>query len=151
MLPRSSPMSDLIDKAHADAVLGLLHAALDPVPISVFDGKVPDPTPKVATNPWVLVYFNPGWPVDGKANSLDGTATTYQLTFFTHSIGATAAAARAVAGQVRAALLNVRPIVTGRSCWPIRWDDGSPTDRNEDLGFPVMDKVDVWKLQTAPG
>jgi hypothetical protein len=143
-------VSDLLDKAHADAVLALLTGALNPA-IAVFDGKVPDPTPNVATNPWVLVYFDPGWPVDGAANSLDGNAVTYRLTFFTHSIGASAAAARAVAGQVRAALLNIRPIISGRSCWPIRWDDGTPASLDETLGFPVMDKVDVWKLTSAPG
>jgi hypothetical protein len=143
-------MSDLLDKAHADAVLALLTGALNPA-IAVYDGKVPDPTPNVATNPWVLVYFDPGWPVDGAANSLDGNAVTYRLTLFTHSIAASAPAARAVAGQVRAALLNVRPVISGRSCWPIRWDDGTPTSLDETLGFPVMDKVDVWKLQTAPG
>jgi hypothetical protein len=143
-------MSDLLDKAHADAVLALLTGALNPA-IAVYDGKVPDPTPNVATNPWVLVYFDPGWPVDGAANSLDGNAVTYRLTFFTHSIGASAASARAVAGQVRAALLNIRPVISGRSCWPIRWDDGTPTSLDETLGFPVMDKVDVWKLQTGPG
>jgi hypothetical protein len=143
-------MSDLLDKAHADAVLALLTGALNPA-IAVYDGKVPDPTPNVAINPWVLVYFDPGWPVDGAANSLDGNAVTYRLTFFTHSIGASAAAARAVAGQVRAALLNVRPVISGRSCWPIRWDDGNPTSLDETLGFPVMDKVDIWKLTSAPG
>jgi hypothetical protein len=143
-------MSDLLDKAHADAVLALLTGALNPA-IAVYDGKVRDPTPNVATNPWVLVYFDPGWPVDGAANSLDGTAVTYRLTFFTHSIAASAPSARAVAGQVRAALLNVRPVISGRSCWPIRWDDGTPASLDETLGFPVMDKVDVWKLQTAPG
>jgi hypothetical protein len=83
-------MSDLLDKAHADAVLALLTGALNPA-IAVYDGKVPDPTPNVATNPWVLVYFDPGWPVDGAANSLDGNAVTYRLTFFTHSIAASAA------------------------------------------------------------
>lgn len=144
-------MSDLLDKAHADAVLGLLHAALDPVPILVFDGKVDNPTPDVAAHPWVLVYFAPGWPVDGAANTLDGNAATYVQRIWTHSTAASAAAARAVAGQVRAALLNVRPVVAGRTTWPIRWDDGNPPDRDETLGFLVMDQVDVWKLQTAPG
>lgn len=143
-------MPDLLDKAHADAVLALLSAGVDSH-ISVFDGKVPDPTPTVATNPWVLVYFSAGWPVDGAANTLDGNAATYVQRIWTHSTAATAAAARAVAGQVRAALLNVRPVVTGRTTWPIRWDDGNPPNRDETLGFLVMDQVDVWKLQTAPG
>lgn len=143
-------MSDLLDKAHADAVLALLSAAVDSH-ISVFDGKVPEPFPDVKANPWVLVYFSPGWPVDGAANTLDGNAATYVQRIWTHSTAATAAAARAVAGQVRAALLNVRPVVTGRATWPIRWEDGNPPNRDETLGFLVMDQVDVWKLQTAPG
>lgn len=144
-------MSDLLDKAHADAVLGLLLVGLDPH-ISVFDGKVPDPMPDVAANPWVLVYFSAGWPLDGVANSLDGTAVTYRQRVFVHSTGASAAAARAVAGQARAALLNVRPAISGRTAWPIRWaDGGNPPDLDETLGFPVMDQVDVYELTTAPG
>jgi hypothetical protein len=144
-------MSDLLDKLHADAFLGLLHAALDPVPISVFDGKVPDPVPDIKANPWVLVYFDPGWPVDGAANAFDGRAVTYVLRSTCHSIGATAAACRAVTGQVRAALLNVRPTVTGRSSGLIRWTDGQPANPDESLGFLVMDKVDVYQFTTSPG
>jgi hypothetical protein len=142
-------MSDGIDKAHADAVLGLLHAALDPVPILVFDGKVDDPTPNVAAQPWVLVYLQPTWPTDGTGNTLDGQSRTYLLRVFTHSTGATAAAARAVGGMVRAALLDVRPTVAGRVTGLIRWVDGNPPDRDETLGTLVMDKVDVWELVTT--
>jgi hypothetical protein len=143
-------MSDGIDKAHADAVLALLAAGLD-THVSVFDGQVPDPTPDVASKPWVLVYFQPTWPTDGAGNSLDGQSQTCRLRIYTHSIGATAAAARSVGGQARAALLNARPAVTGRICGLIRWVDGNPPDRDETLGTLVMDKVDVWEFVTTPG
>jgi hypothetical protein len=142
-------MSDLIDKAHADAVLGLLHAALDPVPISVFDGKVPDPTPDVAAHPWVLVYFDADWPIDGAGNSLDGTSRTYVLRAWCHSAAASAAGARAIAGQVRAALLNVIPTITGRTSGMICHIDGQPANPDETLGFLVVDKVDVYELMTT--
>lgn len=144
-------MSDFIDRDHANAILGLLHTALDPVPISVFDGKVPDPTPDVDAHPWVLVYFDADWPIDGAANSLDGNAVTYVLKAWCHSTAGSGAGVRAIAGQVRAALLNVRPVITGRSVWPIRRYDGNPTGRDEALGTPVMSKVDVYELKTAPG
>lgn len=144
-------MSDGIDKAHADAILGLLHAALDPVPIAVYDGLVPNTVTlaDVAAHPYTLVYLQAGWPTDGAGNAFDGLSRTCLLRIFTHSTGATAAAARSVAGQVRAALLNIRPTVTGRVSGPIRWVDGNPPDRDETLGFPVMDQVDVWELMTT--
>jgi hypothetical protein len=142
-------MSDLLDKTHADAILNLLHAALDPVPIAVYDGVVPNPYPDVAANPWVLVYLQPSWPVDGAGNTLDGLARTYVLRAYCHSTGGTAAAARGIAGQVRQALLNVRPTVAGRATGLIRWVDGQPPNRDETLGFAVMDKVDVYELVTT--
>jgi hypothetical protein len=142
-------MSDLVDKAHADAFLGLLHAALDPVPIAVYDGLVPSPFPDVKAAPWVLVYFDADWPIDGAGNSLDGTARTYVLRAYCHSTGATAAAARAIAGQVRAAVLNVRPTVAGRTSGMVRHAGGQPPNRDETLGFLVMDKADVYEFVTT--
>lgn len=139
-------MSDQIDKAHADAILGLLHAALDPVPIEVYDGVVPSPYPDVAAHPWVLVYLEADWPIDGTGNGFDGQARTYVLRAYCHSTGATAAAARAIAGQVRAALLNVKPTVAGRSTGSIWRPGGAPPTRDETLGFLVMDKVDIYEF-----
>lgn len=139
-------MSDLLDKLHADAVLGLLHTALDPVPISVYDGLVPDPLPDPAATPWVLVYVEGEWPVDGTGNTLDGKAITYLTRAYCHATAASAAGARAVAGQVRAALLNVKPSVAGRVTGFIRWAEGQPPNRDETLGFPVMDKVDIYEF-----
>lgn len=141
-------MSDGIDKAHADAILALLSAGVDSH-VSVFDGEVPEPFPDPAANPWVLVYFQPRWPTDGAGNAYDGQSRTYQPRFYCHCTGATAAAARSVAGQVRAALLNARPTVAGRACGLIRWFDGQPPNRDETLGFLVMDQVDVYELVTT--
>jgi hypothetical protein len=144
-------MSDTLDRDHANAVLTLLHTALDPVPIAVYDGVVPSPFPDPAANPWLLVYFDASWPTDGAANTLDGKSATYVLTVQCHSTAASAAGARAIAGQARAALLNVRPTVAGRVCWPIRRVEGQPPNKDETLGFLVMDKVDVYELASAPG
>lgn len=144
-------MSDGLEKAHADAILNLLHAALDPVPVAVYDGLVPSPFPDPAAAPWCLVYFSSSWPTDGTGNALDGQSATFLLRAYCHSTGATAAAARAVGGMVRATLLNVRPIISGRACGLIRWAEGQPPNKDETLGFPVMDRVDVFELTTTPG
>jgi hypothetical protein len=144
-------MSDGIEKAHADAVLNLLHAALDSVPIAVYDGKVPDPTPDVDAHPWLLVYLQGEWPLTGTANALDGQSVTYLLRIYCHAVGGTAAAARAVAGMARAVLLNARPTVSGRTPGLIRWSDGQPPNPDESLGHLVMDKIDVYELITTPG
>jgi hypothetical protein len=135
-------VSDLLDKAHADAFLGLLHAALDPVPIAVYDGKVPDPLPDVQASPCVVVYF--------AANALDGKAVTYVTRGYCHCVAGSMAAVRAVTGQVRAALLNVRPTVAGRSAGLIKWYDGQPANPDETLGHLAVNKVDVYELITTP-
>jgi hypothetical protein len=141
-------MPDLLDKAHVDAVLALLAAGLDPA-IVVYDGVVPSPYPDPEVHPYVVVYFSGGWPTDGAGNAFDGRSATYRMQCYTHSVGGTAAACRAVAGQVRAALLNVRPAISGRSVFPIRWDDGQPAGTDESLGFPVINKADVYELKTT--
>jgi hypothetical protein len=143
-------MSDLLDKLHAEAFLGLLHAALDPVPIVIYDGKVPDPLPDVNASPYVVVYFDPGWPTDGAANALDGKSVTYVLHGYCHCVAGSMAGVRALTGQVRAALLNVRPTVTGRTSGLIRWYDGQPANPDESLGKLAVNKVDIYELVTTP-
>jgi hypothetical protein len=53
---------------------------------------------------------------------------------------------------VRAAVLNQRLIIAGRSCAPIRWIDGQPPQRNEEIpGAAVFDQVDVYGWRSIPG
>lgn len=142
-------MSDLLDEAHAQAGLQLLIAEFGAS--RVFDGKVPDATDPAAG--YVLVYTEVAWPAgpEGMANPLSNFAVTAVTTWTLHCVSTTAAGARAVQGRARAALLNQRPVVAGRSCGIIRQDEVLPPSRDETTGQLVMDAVSTYSLFSAPG
>jgi hypothetical protein len=130
---------------HAAAVLALLNSAVTS-PRKVFDGKVPDNTDPRAT-PYVLVYFDSNDPeADFRAQPWE-----FELTVTTHCVGGSALAARQVADMVRTALLGVVPSVSGRACWPVVREAGSPPQRDESTGVLVMDQIDQYILRSVPG
>jgi hypothetical protein len=135
---------------HAAAVLGLLDADDGPPPLVVKDGFVPAGT----APPYVLVYFvidSPEASADfGGTSDMNYTSRRVDCFAYCHSVGANAAAARAVAARVRNALLDVLPAVTGRLAFPIRLTESQPPVRDETTGSLVMDQVDVYRLSTIP-
>lgn len=137
-------MSSIQD--HADAVLNLLRAdAL----LTVYDGQVTG-----TADHYVLVYaFRqlPGGDTAPDKTPLTGDTTTVDMRFYCHCVGVDAIAARAIQGRVQAALLDVTPLVAGRACFPVRWIDGTQSDRNEETGALVVDAVDVYSLVSVPG
>ncbi|QLQ37989.1 hypothetical protein [Micromonospora robiginosa] len=138
-------------RAHADAVLALLAAAPGTGPLAVYDGAVPeDATGRSKPPPYALVYFADADPEEPDSRPLSGRPARYVLRAYVHSVGLTASASRSVGERVRAALLNVRPTVAGRQCWPIRREDGQPPQRDDSTGSPVMDRVDVYRLESEP-
>lgn len=142
-------------QAHAQAVLDLLVDATGPPPLLVFDGAVPkDPaTGKSKPPPYVVVYFAVSTPSGEMAidsTSLDMDSDRVVLRAYCHSAGGNASAARIVAGRVRTALLDVTPTIAGRTCWPIRHDEGQPAQRDESTGVLVLDQVDVYRLESLP-
>jgi hypothetical protein len=135
-----------VEADHAEAGLALLAA----VPaLTVYDGALPGSATDVLP-PYVLVYTTVEWPDGDEDNSLDGLSGTCVTRWYCHCVGGTAAAARAVANQVRSALLDVRPPVPGRNCNLIRQDSALPPARDESLARVVMDAVVVYRLETRP-
>jgi hypothetical protein len=134
----------MIDE-HAAAMLALLTAAVTS-PRKVFDGKVDDGTDP-RTNPYVLVYFDSSDPeFDKEAN-----AWRFELTATVHCVGGNAQAARQMADLTRTAWLAVRPTVSGRSCFPITRETGTPPQRDESTGVLVFDQIDTYTLRSLPG
>lgn len=133
-------------QAHADTFLELLRADNQLV---VHDGAVP----KGAAPPYALVYLT-FWTPDGELAPdkvpLTFDSNVIDLRGYVHCAGANPAAARAVTQRVRGALLNMRPAVAGRVCFPIRWKDGSPPQRDETTGVLVMDQTDVYGFTSVP-
>lgn len=138
--------------AHAQAVLNLLDADNTSPALVVYDGVVPDGIDP-RTSPYVLVYFATSTPNAGDApDKVDLTANSnvVQVDAYCHSVGGSGAAARIVATRVRTALLNVRPTIAGRVCFPIRHVDNQPPQRDEGTGSLVVDQVDVYRLLSVP-
>lgn len=134
-------------QAHADAVLGLLRAVVGltvyPEPDSI--AQVPDG----AEPPYVSVYVTTRYDLGPSLAAASSRAVT---TVTAHCVGGNAIAARAVAQMVSGALLDVKPTIAGRSCYPIRQDpvDGPPRP-DESTGHPVMDLIQQYRLETLPG
>jgi hypothetical protein len=143
------PVQDL-----ADAFLALLATAPGgPQALAFYDGAVPDgPEPAYA-----LVYFLIETPDGvGAPDAVPFTlaSTVIDALAYVHCVGAepqAARAARAVAGRVRAAVLDQVLTVPNRQCFPIRWDSGQPPVRNELTGLVVFDQVDVYRFRSVPG
>lgn len=139
-------MADLLDDALVNAALELLRADADLTVYPDEDGN----TPATPSPPYVRVYSHVERPFDAGPNNLGGASSTWTTRWWCHCIGANEYAAGAVAMRVRAALLDVRPTVTGRACGPIRQEASQPPRRDEDLGYPVFDATDVYRLTSTP-
>lgn len=135
-----------IDADHAAAFLALLDADNVSPALVVLDGHVPQGT----VAPYVLVYFADDDPDEAESRPLTGASQRHVTRAYCHSVGGNQAAARAVAGRVRTALLDVVPTVSGRRCQPIRREDGQPTRRDESTGSLVQNKIDVYRLESVP-
>lgn len=141
-------MSDLLEKWHIDAALSLLRADPGLVVYPDSEGNVP----LAPVVPYVRVYTSIETPDGHPANSLAGLSSTWVVRWYCHCIGATEYAAAAVAMRVRVALLDQRPVVTGRSCGLIRKEAGPPaTSRDESTGISTYDRTDVYRVRTQPG
>lgn len=126
---------------HAAAVMALL----DPDPVwSPYDGALPNPTPAL---PYWVVYFASAWP----DLNFRGVTKTFQLRIYVHNVAGNGDAARKGSDRARALLLDVRPAVAGRTCYPIRWEESQPPQRDDTTGAVVMDAVDTYLLASVPG
>lgn len=133
-------------KEHADAVLALARGPGPGTAMTVLDGANPDNVPP----PYVLVYFTDNDPEEPESRPLSGLPQRYVLRAICHLVGGNAAATRALGDKLRARLLNVVPVVAGRQCMPIRREESLPPERDESTGSLVMDRVDVYRLESEP-
>jgi hypothetical protein len=133
-------VTDGLDQALVDAGLTLLRADTS---LTVYDGAVP----AGGVPPYVVVYATVSRPAHHPDNDLRGGSTRYLTTWYCHSVGGNAGAARAAAQRVRTALLDVKPTVVGLSCAPIREaQEPTPPDRDESTGTVVMDSISVYQM-----
>jgi hypothetical protein len=141
---------DLLDKAHIDAALGLLRADTSLTVYPDAAGNVP--AEGARADHYVLVYSTIERPRAADGNALDGRSVAWTVRWYCHCVGASSEASSwAVAMRVNRALMDVRPVITGRACDLIEQEAANPPSRDETTGTPVFDTVSVYRLRTLPG
>ena len=130
---------------HAQAVLGLLSAAITS-PRLVFDSKVDPPVEDVKATPYVLARFSEVPP----ALNFQGVTHEYGIRVTLFCVGGNDRASRQMADFAKAALQDVTPAVSGRKCFPIRWDDSSEQPPDETTGVTVASQILVYVLRSVP-
>lgn len=135
-----------MNNAHADAFLQLLRGAAGSPPLQVLpldDGTVPADLAPPYVRAYVTVERTGG-------TDLSGDSDLAVCRAILHQIGANDVAARAVADRCADAVLDVTPVVPGRTCWPIRHEAQQPPTRDESTGPMVIDQVDVYVFGSVP-
>lgn len=136
-------MTDLLDQSVFDACFALLAADAS---LTALDGFVPAGTEP----PYALVYYSLSRPSGDPDAALDGQSRVWVAMFDVHCVGGNAKAARAVAQRVRTNWLDVRPVVTGLVCGPLRMDgEEPPPQKDETTGHLVMDAVVSYRCRAT--
>lgn len=130
----------------AAAVLALLAADTN---LKVFDGLVPanPDTGAPPARPYVVVFAPPG---RAAVFNLAGQSGDISASIQTTCVGDTAESCRITARRVKAALLDVRPVVVARVSYPIRHEDSQAPRVDNDVQPPVMYSIDRWATQSVP-
>ncbi|WP_433078860.1 hypothetical protein ACQP1P_38550 [Dactylosporangium sp. CA-052675] len=138
-------MTDGLDQALVNAGLALL--AADPISpaMPVYDGTVP----AAATRPYWVIYTSVSYPAESLDNSVDGRSRVREVRWIVHSVGDTAASARAGAQRARSQLLDASPTIPGLSCGRIRMEESQPPVRDDVTGVPVMSAVQTYRLRAS--
>lgn len=127
-------------RLHVAAVLALVDAVPN---VNVYDAIVPnDPA-----LPYVVVRTDTG---PRTRSSILATSDRLDLTVWCTSVGATREQAQWVAEKVAGALLDVRPTVSGRQCFPIESVNSQPAQRDDAISPPLMYAVDEYRLTSIP-
>jgi hypothetical protein len=71
-------------------------------------------------------------------------------TWYLRCAGANNDAVMAVVGRIRAALLDVVPVITGRMCFPIRQVSVQPPNQDNAIGSTVLEAIATYELETRP-
>lgn len=138
-------MADLLDRRLVDAGLTLLRADTGLVVWPDPSGAVPD----VPAPPYVRVHANVERPNGGEGCALDSRSAAWTARWWCHSVGSSEDAVIALAMRVRAALLDVRPAVTGLSCGMIRQEASQPPSRDTDVTPAIWEQTTIYRLDAT--
>lgn len=133
---------------HATAMLELLYDA-DGLIVFPAEGGGPTIVPRGTPPPFASVHFAADRPLGGRLTML---SSRFRMRAYVHCVGANDIAARTVCDLVAAAWLDVRPVIFGRSCYPIRQElsrDDPRTDQS--TGDQYVTITDTYRLESDNG
>lgn len=136
-----------VESDHADAILGLLRDDSTFATYPAAGGStqmVPDGTAPPYRVCWVHMRRQSG-------DNMAATSARMVCEAIVHNVGADDIAARAVAANTAALLIDVVATIAGRRCWPIRQVDSSPPGADNSTGVQVVTQIDVYRLESLPG
>jgi hypothetical protein len=143
-----------MNRAHVAVFLAALTDD-DTGALTTSDGSVPQGT----RPPYRVVYASVTTP---EAHGMEDAADAVVCTAIVHNVGVNADAARTIADRTAAALIGLRPVITGRDCERIKLIDsvpasggsrgsGSDVSRDESTLVTVIDHIDVYRFTSLPG
>lgn len=133
---------------HADAVLELLRAD-DDLTVYPDEGGGATTVPNGAEPPYASVHLAVYRPEGGR---LTTRSTRMVARIYVHCVGGDDIAARAVSDIVAGKLLDVRPGIAGRTCFPIRHESQQQQPReDESAGDLTATLTEVYRLESLPG
>jgi len=132
---------------HADAVMALLYATPD---LTVYPAEDGGPTTVPANAPpnYLSVHMVADKSLGGR---LAHRSTRMRMRIYCHCVGQDDLAARAVSDLASGALLDVKPVIDGRVCYPIRSEVGSDPRDNEATGATTVTITDTYRLESDAG
>jgi hypothetical protein len=134
---------------HADAVLALLRAEDRLIVYPAEDGG-PTVIPNGAQPPYLTVHFNAERTLSGRLNH---RSTRFLMRIYLSCTGKDDVGARAVCDLAAGVLLDVKPDIPGRNCYPIRHEHHRPQTPQEDqsTGSLYATIVDLYRLESMTG
>lgn len=130
-------------RAHRDAVLSLLTGIPN---LTLYDGIVPGPDEGLSF-PYVVLWAATPLRWSDRMCGLQGNAREL---FSTTAVGFTADQVGWVQEKVHAALVDVRAVISGRSCERIQHVDSASADIDYDVRPSVLTAVDSWLFVSVP-
>lgn len=133
---------------HSDAVLALLYATSLTIYPSEDGGALT--VPNGAPPPYVTVHTAVDRPNGGR---LPTRSTRMRMRVYVHCVGADDIQARGLSDRIADVLLDVKPAIAGRNCFPIRHEGNreQPPREDESTGALLVTLTEIYRLETLPG
>lgn len=131
---------DLVEN-HVQAVLDLIKAEPGLTAVT-FEGDVTGDPER-----YVNVFHDTGF---YEAHTMGDEPVDVTVSFTIHSVGLERWQALWASGRVFSRLIRARPVIPGRTCWPIAHSPGPPMRKDTDVVPNKFLAIDTFTLKSTP-